>query len=321
MISDIFKIFLIGSLAFIPILIWGYIFSYIDNSALNSRRFISWIIAGWFSVVPVLYSEQIYNFFSASFLNIFNLIWINWNFFYVIVSLLFLTFLIAIILFLTSLIFFKWSFDIFKIYWKNIVWISIFILIFAILNKIIPNIWFLDLNISSPVSIWKNVFNTLGLIILYYIIIWLVEEISKHFSFLPSSITEIDSVQKWVLLATFIALWFGFIENILYLYNISIDRWVVSGDFATTLIFRSIFSLFVHIFCGVIVWLYFSRAYLFLGKNTYFYIKTFLFWLIFSITLHAIFDISLTLWFTPIIFIYAIYWYLYITKTFYKEEN
>ncbi|MCK9271989.1 PrsW family intramembrane metalloprotease [Candidatus Gracilibacteria bacterium] len=321
MISDIFKIFLIGSLAFIPILIWGYIFSYIDNSALNSRRFISGIIAGGFSVVPVLYSEQIYNFFSASFLNIFNLIGINGNFFYVIVSLLFLTFLIAIILFLTSLIFFKGSFDIFKIYGKNIVGISIFILIFAILNKIIPNIGFLDLNISSPVSIGKNVFNTLGLIILYYIIIGLVEEISKHFSFLPSSITEIDSVQKGVLLATFIALGFGFIENILYLYNISIDRGVVSGDFATTLIFRSIFSLFVHIFCGVIVGLYFSRAYLFLGKNTYFYIKTFLFGLIFSITLHAIFDISLTLGFTPIIFIYAIYGYLYITKTFYKEEN
>ena len=46
-------------ITFLPILIWGYVFSYLDNSPLGSRRFAIGILAGALSVVPVLFMQDI----------------------------------------------------------------------------------------------------------------------------------------------------------------------------------------------------------------------------------------------------------------------
>lgn len=42
-------------ITFLPILLWGYVFSYLDNSSLGARRFGMGILAGAISVVPVLF--------------------------------------------------------------------------------------------------------------------------------------------------------------------------------------------------------------------------------------------------------------------------
>ncbi|EKE26812.1 MAG: hypothetical protein ACD_4C00138G0001, partial [uncultured bacterium (gcode 4)] len=236
------------------------------------------------------------------------------------ISIFWISLIIAFLLFIMSIFFIIDFKELFRTYFKNILTVLVYSALFWFFYLIIKKLDFLDFEIKNPVSIWSNVFNTFTLILIYYSIIWFIEEISKHFSFLPSSLSEINSEKNWILYATFIALWFWFIENILYLNNIYLDKWWISWDMILTWIFRWIFSLFVHILCWIIVWLYFSKAYVFFAnKNILSYIKLFLFWLLFSIIIHAIFDVSLTLWFTAIIFIYAIFGYLYVTKLFYKE--
>lgn len=77
-----------------------------------------------------------------------------------------------------------------------------------------------------------------------------------------------------------------------------------------------------HIICSVIVGLYFSRAYIAYTplKKTLPYIKTVLYGFIFSILVHAVFDISLTVGFTGIVFLYFFGGYLGITRIFYEES-
>ena len=175
---------------------------------------------------------------------------------------------------------------------------------------------------GGGVTIAWVVFGTLKLVLFYYIIIAIIEETSKHFSVLTSSLPRIDSVKKWVLFSIFIALGFGFIENILYLKNIAEQSGLWSSGVLTTWIFRSIFSLMTHIICSVIVGLYFSRA--FIAYNALprilQYARTLLYWFSFSIIAHAIFDISLTVWFTGIIFIYFFGGYMGITRIFYEDQ-
>ena len=124
-----------------------------------------------------------------------------------------------------------------------------------------------------------------------------------------------------MLFSIFIALGFGFIENILYLKNIAEQSGFWSSGVLTTWIFRSLFSLMTHIICSTIVGLYFSRA--FLAHSSFGeivpYAKTLLFGFAFSILVHAVFDISLTVGFTGIIFLYFFGGYLGITRIFYEE--
>ncbi len=61
-------------ITFLPILIWGYIFSYLDNSPLGARRFGLGIIAGALSVIPVLFMSDIMVFGNLGSWNIFPLL-------------------------------------------------------------------------------------------------------------------------------------------------------------------------------------------------------------------------------------------------------
>ena len=245
--------------------------------------------------------------------NVFAPIWISLSVIATIIT-------VGVFMFFAWMLFFDLLLKIWKTYLRNIVILCFFSFIFIAIYYIINKFSIFDSKISSEVTIWKNVFNTIWLITLYYIIVWLLEESSKHFSFLPSSLFFTDSVKKWVLLAVFIALWFWFIENILYMWSITKESsfW---WEAISIWIFRWIFSLFVHIICSIIVarwfvgWYLKSKA----DKSIIPYSKAFLTAMFLSISVHAIYDISLTFWFTAIIFIYFIIWYLYITRLFYKE--
>lgn len=315
---EIINILISIIIAFLPILWWAYIFSYIDNNNLNSRIFISWIIAWAISVIPVLYLEKIFEFFSLEKINILYVISSgNFDFFEVFISILLTIFIVWIFMSIVYLLFSENFKNTYKIYLKNFFIISSFSLIFVLISKILFSFNFFHENIKNHVTIWKNIFDTLWLIIIYYIIVWLLEEASKHFWFIASSSKNIINIKKWVLFWVFIALWFWFIENILYLFNISTKSWIW-WDFFWVWFFRWLFSLFVHILCSVIVAYWFSRSYLNYPKFLS-YFKWVLIAVILSILIHWIYDISLTLWFTLIIFIYFFLWYLYITKIFYKN--
>lgn len=319
MFSTSLQIIWISVIAFIPILIWAYIFSYLNNSELNSRRFLAWIIAWWISVVPVLYSEEILN---TLWIKSYNLLEIlsSWVFEPLQISISLLITILSVWIFslIAGLLFIDNISKIYRTYLKNLVFLNLFILIFLVLYYLIADIWLLSWKIKNSVEIGKSVFWTTWLILLYYIIVWLLEESSKHFNFIPSSLAESDTIKKWVMYAIFIALGFWFVENILYLFNIFRENWF-SSELISIWIFRWIFSLFVHILCSSLVIYSFIKMYLKNNKLNFNYVKTFLIAFSLSIAIHAIYDISLTLDFTAIIFIYLIFWYLYVTKIFYKE--
>jgi|GEM_PF-1303727 len=72
MLAKIFSLIFIFFISFLPLVFWAYIFSYIDSSLLNKKRFFLGIFAGSISVLPFLYFEKIIQIPLFSFLNIFS---------------------------------------------------------------------------------------------------------------------------------------------------------------------------------------------------------------------------------------------------------
>jgi RsiW-degrading membrane proteinase PrsW (M82 family) len=240
-------------------------------------------------------------------------------------------FWISLALFLLVIILFSfllWNFfmrfkEILKIYIKNILVFLVFIAWISVLifwmNYILDIINF---DIKQGINFWNIVFNSFKLIIFYYFIVAFIEEASKHFNFLQSSVLEIDSIKNWVLYAIFVALGFALIENMLYLYNYFI-QYGLSWELLKIYFMRSTFAVIVHVLSSSIVAYYFSKAFLeYKWKDLSFpYLKVFLFGLFISIMLHMIFDVALTLGFWGVMFIYFIWWYLYVSWIFYNEDD
>lgn len=71
---ELFTLIPIIIITFIPILLWGYIFSYLDNSPLGIHRFGLGILAGALSVIPVLFMSDLLVFSNFTTWNIFPLL-------------------------------------------------------------------------------------------------------------------------------------------------------------------------------------------------------------------------------------------------------
>ncbi len=323
MIFDVIIFILLVLISFFPIVLWAYIFSYIDNNPLNKKRFLVWIIWWVLSVVPILYLDKILEIFNLKILNIFYYIsHIKWLFSSI-------EFWISLSLFLIFLVIFSfiisWSFnkikDIFNVYIKNILVFLIFISFLTLWVYLFNEIFsWVNLPIPQPEYFWEIVFNSFKLIVFYYLLVAFIEESSKHFNFLQSSVLYIDTVKNWVLYAIFVALWFSLIENILYLFNYYITYWL-TAELTKIYFFRSIFSVIVHVLSSSVVAYYFSRALLLYREKDFSlsYLKIFFYWLFISILLHLFFDVALTLWFSIIVFLYFIGWYLYVSSIFYRD--
>jgi hypothetical protein len=322
MIQTILSIIWIAVISLIPIVIWGYIFSYIDWVELSRKRFVVGLIWGLLSVIPIFSMWKYLENSWFNFLNIFEKVSEVSGLFSVI------NFNISLILFLFILVWFafiaiSWtdrSKKILKIYLKNIVIFSIFSVFIAIFIAIFSITWIWTKEILNWPTFWEVSFDTLKLVIFYYILIAFIEEASKHFNFLQSSVLQIKTVQQWVLYAIFVALWFALIENILYLNQIYTNNWF-NKEFFSTYFYRSIFSLMVHVLSSALVWYYFSKSYLenkcnYISINS---LKTILTWLFLWVFFHFFFDLSLTLGFSFVIILYFVWGYLYISSIFYKE--
>ncbi len=323
MIENIFIYIILALISFFPIVIWAYIFSYIDDNPLNKKRFFLGVIWWGLAVVPILHMDKILEIINFKYLNIFyfasEIKWLVTSIeFWLSMSL----FLLVIVLFS----FIAWSLTknikkILKIYIKNILVFFIFIW-FLSLVVFVLNILFSQFNffISDSISFWNIIFNSFKLIVFYYLIVAFIEESSKHFNFLQSSVLQIKTIKDWVLYAIFIALWFALIENMLYLYNYYITYWVTS-ELLKIYFFRSVFSVIVHILASSVVAYYFTKALLLYREKDLSlpYLKIFSFWIFISILLHLVFDIALTLGFSFIMFIYFIWGYLYVSSIFYKD--
>lgn len=325
MITTFFTYIVLSVICLFPIVIWGYIFSYIDNDSINKQRFSMWILWWALSVFPILYMDKLLSIFRLDYLNIFYFVHkITWFFsalqFQFSLSL-FLFFLV-ICSFLFWLIFVK-NKKLLMIYIKNLVvfLVLVFFISFIIylLNFLLNSSFFHDIKVEQ-IKFMNIVFDSFKLIVFYYFIVSFIEETSKHFNFLQTSVLYIDSVKTGVLYSIFVALWFSLIENILYLYN-SYIQFGISNDFLKTYFYRSFFSVMVHILCSSFIAYYFSKAFIIYKNNglNFPYFKVFMIWLFFWIIFHLIFDISLSTWFLSIIFIYFLFWYFYVSSIFYRE--
>ena len=322
MLNTILILLFVSIISFFPIVIWAYIFSYIDDVSLNKKRFLVWVLWGILSVFPILYMDKILDFFNFKYLNIFYFVSHIKDFF----SSLEFGFSLSIFLLILVIFSFIWWFfvkkniEVFKTYFKNIIVFLAFIFFVSILVYFINKISSLDFIVWESIYFWDIVFNTFKLIVFYYLLVAFIEEASKHFNFLQSSILHIDSVKTGVLYSIFVALWFSFIENILYLSWIYNQVWI-SSELLKTYFFRSVFSVMVHVLCSSVVAYYFSRSLLlYRGKDLSFpYLKIFLLGLCISILLHLFFDVFLTLGFSFVLIIYFIWGYLYVSSIFYRD--
>jgi len=323
MLSDIFIYIVLTLISFFPVVIWAYIFSIIDDNPINRKRFVVWLIWWALSVVPILYLDRILNIFNFQFLNIFYYISKIW---WLVSSLEFWVSLSVFLLFVVifSLIFWSLSnniFSILKIYIKNLLVFLWFIWILSLLVYVSNFLLsFVDIPVWDWIMFWEIVFNTLKLIIFYYLLVAFIEEASKHFNFLHSSVLHINTVKQWVLYAIFVALGFSMIENILYLYSFYKEFWL-TWWLVGMYFMRSLVSIVVHVLCSSVIAYYFSRALLmYRDKDLSFpYLKVFFYWLFISILLHLVFDVALTLWFTIVLFLYFIWGYLYVSSIFYRD--
>ncbi len=136
---EIFSLIPIIIITFFPVLIWGYIFSYLDNSPLGARRFGLGIIAGALSVVPVLFMSNIMEFTGLTKWNIFPLLSQGDNEMYLLIALLVTIGLIAVSVFVFSLGIFTLNIGkISRTFWRNTfiaLSIGIFFVIFHLLFK------------------------------------------------------------------------------------------------------------------------------------------------------------------------------------------
>jgi RsiW-degrading membrane proteinase PrsW (M82 family) len=310
-------------LSFLPIVIWAYSFSFIDNNPLNKRRFLVWILGWILSVFPILYMEKIVNFFNFEYLNVFYFVHQIKDFFSSLEFSLSLSLFLSIVVLASFLLwwFFWRKLNLLKVYFRNVLIFLFFVFVLSIiLFSVNLLLKWADFSISNPVNFWNIIFDTFKLIIFYYLIVAFIEEAAKHFNFLQSSILYIKSVKDWVLYAIFVALGFSFIENLLYLRNYYEVYWI-NYELVKLYFFRSTFSIIVHILCSSVIAYYFSKALiLYRSKDLSFsYLKIFCFGLVISILLHLIFDIFLSLWFIFVIFLYFIWGYLYVSSIFYKE--
>ncbi len=312
--SLIFIIFL----CFLPIVIWAYIFSYIDWNKLNKNRFLLWIFSWIISVLPIIFYSKIFEFLNFSNLtNIFS----SFSFYYYI---LFIgTFFISI--FLLNLFF---SFFTLNKFFEKIIILLKSLLLFSIVSIILITItYFLEylwifshfLLPESNISFsWSNL-SSFRLVLFYYLFISIVEEFAKYMWFISSSLFSVDNVRKAVLYSIFVTLWFVLVENILYLYALIFSNSSYS-EVIKIYFFRFIFSLMVHILCSSLLIYNFSRAYFKYKKFFYFnFLKLFFMWFIFSIFSHSIFDILMSYGWSFMIVIYFIISYFYLTAIFYKE--
>lgn len=322
--STIFIYILLALLSFVPIVIWAYSFSFIDNNPLNRKRFLFGTLAWILSVFPILNMERIIDFLQIKFLNAFWFAHEITDFFSSLKFALSLGFFLVVIAIFSFLFWwFIWNkLKIVKIYFKNLLVFIFCVLVLSSVLYLLNGLNFLNFNIETKDSIgfWEIIFNTFKLIVFYYLIVAFIEESAKHFNFLQSSVLTIKSIKEWVLDAIFVALWFSFVENLLYLAQ-DYEQYWITFELVKTYFFRSTFSIIVHILSSSVIAYYFSKAIiLYRNKDLSFpYLKLFFFGLIISILLHLTYDVSIQVWLTLVIFLYFIGGYLYVSSIFYKE--
>ncbi len=325
MLENVFLIWIMSIIAFIPIALWGYFFGYIESDNFNKKRFFIGILAGWLAVFPVLFLWDIIDEFSFHLFNIFSYIhsfgqetWIIQVFFSFLSLLFFFSLLPFLLFYLTP-----YSKEKLKIFFSRFLLFSFYFFLISLwlygINFIFSVFDGLQFDTEISIAFWDIVFNSLKLIIFYYLLIGILEELSKFLFFSYERNFSVVSAKQGVISSIFIALGFAFVENILYFISLYENFWV-GKELISTYFLRNIFSVFLHILCSSIFAYYFSTLYLkFKNNYTFEFIKVLFIWFFLALFFHAIFDIFLTFNLMFFVFLYIIWGYFYLTYIFYKQ--
>ncbi|MCH2188292.1 PrsW family intramembrane metalloprotease [Candidatus Gracilibacteria bacterium] len=321
-----FLFLLLGFISFLPIVVWAYVFSYIDDDPRNRKRFFMGIFGGVCAGLPILFFPLLLDRFNISGLNVFSYLsgfsHIGETVYASTGLAIFIGFL-GLVSCIGGFLLLKNFFQLQSLFFKNM---SILVLLSFLLGLVIFGFHTLfgrfDMSVESGIFLGEVFLNSFQLIILYYFVVAFIEEAGKHFNFLQSSMDQIRSPKSALLYAIFVALGFAFIENILYLFSVYKNMgWGM--ELLEVYFFRSVFSVFVHVICSSVVAYFFSRAFLaYPGQDfSLKYIKIFFSGILLALILHLLFDVALTLEWGFVLFFYFIGGYLAVARLFYSEEG
>lgn len=328
MYIDLFlRIIFVFIVSCIPILLWGYFFSFADRQAANKKRFLFGILAGAIATFPILWLEKFYQ--NISDINIFSQLHGLSSMYSYVILFFSLSFLLACVASFFSFIQFCLKnanisqlgifFRSFCVFLFCLLYIIIIFIILWVLESHLPimkSFVILDYPIFN-----STLFNSIKLITLYYFTASFLEESAKHYSFLQWNFTATLDVKQGVLWSIYIALWFSFFENIIYAVQLFQDSSIEQNIYGI-IVFRSIFSLFIHVFASSILWYFFTKMYLkYTQKN--FYLHDFFqwtVWLFLAIFIHASYNISTSFIGLWVVFLYFVLWYFWVSRiVFYNK--
>ncbi len=297
--------------AAIPIVLWGYAFSYMDADRFNARRFLFGAFAGAVAVVPVAFMPEMLDFLSLSGSNVFRSVASRAGGFSGAFGLGVFLSMTAALVFLAG--FLLRSAEIFRNvrpYLRSLFAVFLSVPVFAALLAIAPS----PQAGGREIAIAGAALAGFASVALAYFVVAAVEEGGKHLASFSSTDPE-SLALKAPLYAAFAGLGFAFAENALYLFAIANG----TGDgFFSTLASRSFFSVVIHVFCAVVVSVGLARS-LRVGSAGWRAVKTVFAAFAFSLFLHAAFDVSVTYGWNAVVFLYLAFSYGYVTRAFAKE--
>lgn len=314
MISLAFTYIFLGISLFIPIVIWSYIFSFIDGSAISKRRLVFGIMAWGFSVLPILYMDPFLTWLGYSDWSVFSRIFhlsSLWSFLGFSITLMLLILWLAVVpSLLRTLSHYRDS----RIFWV-IGTMGVFVVGFFLLQVFFSLFPGLNVFISESIYFSGYIFNSLKLIVFYYLMVGFIEEIAKNLYVSWDTHSNTKKQKQRIMSAIFVALGFSFIENILYAI-VFFHSFGFGSELVVLSVGRSIFSTMLHVLCSVV------------AVSGYYYIKDIshksvlsvaTIPLLVAIVLHALYDVSLSVGLSFMIFVYLIGGYLYIGALLYED--
>lgn len=311
-IISIFAILLL----LLPLVFWMYIFLSQYDSGISRRQFIAWILS-W-GLITLMFSYPSTPILGSLLLSIFSALDAQ----YIIALWLrvgWVVILISVWIFIFSVLF---KHSIYKFIQKYVSALLVYFIVILLGSVIIylAGRYMPEGNPMIQVQYIRYAFISFWWIVWYYIIVSLLEEWIKYF-WTHGVVRENKKILfiDFILVACAVALWFSFVENIVYTYSyaslLGVDYWLLQVIF-----FRSIFAMILHI-VGVIFmaswfWYLLFSEYPALKRG-----KAFAICVSVSLISHTLFDVSLTYNYIGFIFLYVILIYLTLTYLLTHQEQ
>lgn len=314
MFSEVAFFVLAFMTALFPIALWGYAFSYLDADHFNARRFALGIFTGAAAVFPIAFMPDVSSAFPW-FGNVFaaiadrvSVLSVTGTFSVFVSAVAFVTLAAAFVVRSSGM------FDDYRPLARSLLAVALAVPFFALVFLVLGD----SVSVAPEVHMAGATLAGFSSLVLAYLVVASVEEGGKHLGLYGTgSFAEI--AEKGVLYAAFVALGFAFAENVLYLTSLLRSDAAFSTVFSTWFS-RSVFSVGVHTLCSVAAAVPFvrsAREKTSDGLAVSLVVKG----LLVAVTLHAVFDVTVSYGKTGVVFLYAVIAYAFMTRAFHKPQT